>query len=172
MFGKNKTHSAEEILGLIAALPDEEREKVQKAIEANVPAPEEGGGESPPPEETPTEEHDGAVEETPAEGPTNEEKPAPPEQNDGDGDDSPQAPASEEGTPETPENDPVQALAARVEALEQKLGELIEKQADAVKAEENADFGGYPDAPDAPAEDDERYNAVMRGYAGRNANKY
>lgn len=168
MFGKNKTYTVDEILCFIAALPDEERKKVQKAIAFNVPAPEEGGGETPTPEEKPTE-APAASEEKPAEETKNDEDPAPPEENDAEGEDPPKDLAPEEGTHE---NEAMQALAARVESLEQKLENLIMKQTEAVKAEENKDFGDYPSAPDAPAEGDERYDAVMRSYAGRNANKY
>lgn len=162
MFGKNKTYTADEILELIAALPEKEKEKVRTSIAGEEKSPEES--ETSPPEETPAEEPDRASEGAPA------EEPAPPEGNDAGGEEPPKDSAPEE---EAPENEAMQALAARVEALEQKLEELIEKQEEAVKAEENADFGGYASsAPDAPAEDSERYDAVMRGYAGRNADRY
>ena len=65
-----------------------------------------------------------------------------------------------------------QALISRIEALEKTISEMQQNQAEAVAQESDQDFGMNPSAPQASEEDNSRMSAVMRGYAGRNANNY
>ena len=65
-----------------------------------------------------------------------------------------------------------EALIARFDALEAKVAQMEQANADRVAADNNQDFGFSPSAPNPANEDGERYSAVMKSYAGRNANKY
>lgn len=65
-----------------------------------------------------------------------------------------------------------QAQTARFEAIESEIKELREMFLKFVDAAENKDFGLSPQAPESAGEDENRYSAVMRGYAGGNAKKY
>jgi hypothetical protein len=64
------------------------------------------------------------------------------------------------------------AQTARITALEEKCALLEEKLEQALSALENRDFGLNPAVPEGGGEDHNRMSAVMRGYAGGNANRY
>lgn len=65
-----------------------------------------------------------------------------------------------------------EAQIARIEALESEIAALKEKMNSILDNFENEDFGLSPSAPESDGEDEERFSAVMRGYAGSNAKKY
>jgi hypothetical protein len=64
------------------------------------------------------------------------------------------------------------AQSAKIQALEEKCALLEEKLEQVLSALDNKDFGLNPGVPEGGGEDHNRMNAVMRGYAGGNANKY
>ena len=63
-----------------------------------------------------------------------------------------------------------EAMAARISALEEKLAALEEALSDKVEKEHDQDFGATPSVP--TNKDDGRMADVMYGYAGANARKY
>lgn len=191
MFGKPK--NAEEILKLIEGLSSDEKEKVLSALNSDTSTtetaqeePNKEGAESEN-EDTSTTTEDTStvqeeqmpdteeVEETESEEvqeTVNEEPQA----------GQPQAEEQQTETEEQPDAAPIpdsqgskdvyEALIARFDALEAKVAQMEQANADRVAADNNQDFGFSPSAPNPANEDGERYSAVMKSYAGRNANKY
>lgn len=66
-----------------------------------------------------------------------------------------------------------EAQSAKIQALEAEVSELKEMLNKVLEREQNADFGLVQGVtPEKESEDDERYSAVIRGYAGSNARNY
>lgn len=66
-----------------------------------------------------------------------------------------------------------EAQSAKIQALEAEVSELKEMLNKVLERENNADFGLTQGVtPEKESEDDERYSAVIRGYAGTNARNY
>lgn len=191
MFGKPK--SAEDILKLIEGLSSDEKEKVLSALnsdtsttEAAQEEPDKEGAESETEDTSATTEDTSTVQEEQMPD-TDEVEETESEEVQETVNEEPQAgqPQAEEQQTETeeqpdaapiPDNqgskDVYEALIARFDALEAKVAQMEQANADRVAADNNQDFGFSPSAPNPANEDGERYSAVMKSYAGRNANKY
>lgn len=61
---------------------------------------------------------------------------------------------------------------ARMQAIEEKVAIIDEKLEQILASLDNKDFGLNPDVPEGGGEDHNRMSAVMRSYAGGNANRY
>lgn len=64
------------------------------------------------------------------------------------------------------------AKEARILALEEKLAKLEQLMEGYAEKDKNGDFGLNPQAPAAKHEEKTQHDAVLRGYAGRDAYKY
>lgn len=170
MFGK-KTKTADEILSLINDLSDEEKEKLYSALK------EEPEKEESAPEE-PAEETAEKVSDSESEAAEEMQGGVPAEETvESDGSETEEKEPAEEAQTEEPivkddEKDAMNALVARLDALEAELNEMKQKNAEAVEKEHDQDFGMNPGIPEGKSEDSERMSAVMRGYAGGNARNY
>ena len=182
MFGKSKTKTAEDVLGIFEELSEEEKTKVLSALKP--PTTDDGAQ---------IEEAEKHIEERGEEDGTKDQS-----ENDiedesvGEQDylygnkdlqtvegriDEPEyteeaAAATEESEVKYDEEDRYAALGARIDALEEKLGNMRKAQEDAIEEEQGRDFGLSARVPDAGQEDNDRYKRVMRGYAKNNSNQY
>lgn len=185
----NKKLSLEDILKAIDGLSDEEKAQVKakfdepEQVEEKAEELSSGNETDGAVEETPTEPNqfkemaksqgDDGLEEQPTEEPAVE-----PEQTENGGKPLAEEPAVEEPAVEVPpevqkqEQEQDDAQTAKIQALEEKLAMLEEKFEQVLSAMDNKDFGLNPSVPEGGGEDHSRMNAVMRGYAGGNANKY
>lgn len=181
MFGKLKTKTAEDVLGLFKELSPEEQEKVLSSLhppktedEAQIDEAEEHieerGEEDGTKEQSEKDVLDESVgEQEHLDG--NEDRQTAEDRID-------ESEGAEEASEKTEEpevkndgEDRFNALVARIDALEATLEEMRKAQADAVEEEENRDFGMSPSTPEGQ-EEDSRYSRVMRGYAKSNSNQY
>lgn len=190
-----KKLSLEDILEGISNLTDEEKGKVKAMFEESQEEPEseevenveEESTDNAPVEEkveevdegteTPTEEvAKGEVQEETIETPTEEQPPVVEEpivEETEVIEENTETPV-EEVSPEVQkqEEELDDAQTAKIQALEEKCAMLEEKLEQVLSSLENKDFGLNPGVPEGGGEDHNRMNAVMRGYAGGNANRY
>lgn len=186
MFGKNKARTAEEILKLIDDLPEEERKNLLSALNeggADETERSEAEQDTQGTEQDLSERSEETAEETAAEQADSEEAPSnasaeevvtDEDTSDVDGEATDETPSeqAEEGGSEQDITSVMETITRRIDALEAQLSELKQAQSEAVAREGDRDFGLNPSAPQGSDEDDERYSAVMRGYAGNNARRY
>lgn len=157
--------TAEGILRDISRLSDEERGKLLAALtedsepgeehEAEPNAAEPGTAESAGAEQASEGE---PVPESAPEDAAAETEPAPED-----------APVSE---PDANYAETIQAQAARIAALESRLEALEKNLSDLTDEDDNRSFGSSPEAEFGETPDSARFSAVMRGYAGKNADNY
>ena len=182
MFGKPKTKTAEDVLGIFKELSEEEKTKVFSALkppttedEAQIDEAEEHieerGEEDGTKDQTEKDIEDESVgEQEHLDG--NEDSQSAKDRIDESEDTEAADEASDEPEVKDDGEDRYNALVARIDALEATLAEMRKAQEDAVEEEHDRDFGMSPSTPDGGEEDDSRYKRVMRGYAKNNSNQY
>lgn len=188
----NKKLSLDDILAALNNLSDEEKAQVKEKLNESTPVEETANVEmeestidneqegEPQPEESEVTEEVGeeSGEEPVVDNVGNEIEKAPPVEETVEP--APEEPSqepqevAEEQTPEVQEQakELDDAQTAKIHAIEEKLALVEEKLEQVLSLVENKDFGLEPAVPEGGGEDHKRMSAVMRGYAGGNANKY
>lgn len=186
MFGKKTT--AEDVMKMFSALPDEEKKKflegVKPTTEEQIDEAKKDIAEKGPDSQTEKDRIDESVGEQEREDENEDSQTAKDRVDESEGmqkaeekKDNEEAAAEPEKGEEPAEEktadnaDVTEALAARISALEEKLAAFEESLADKVEKDHNQDFGS---SPSVPSKQDEggRMADVMYGYAGANARKY
>ncbi len=182
MFGKPKTKTADELLGLFQELSEEEKAKVLSALkppktedEAQIDEAEEHieerGEEDGTKDQTEKDIKDESVgEQEHLDG--NEDSQTAEDRIDESEGTKKADEAADEPEVKNDEEDRYVALVARLDALEETLLNMRKAQEDAVEEEHDRDFGLSAGVPDGGQEENDRYKRVMRGYAKNNSNQY
>lgn len=182
MFGKLKTKTADEFLGLFKELSEEEQAKVLSSLnppktedEAQIDKAEEHieerGEEDGTKDQTEKDVEDESVGEQEHLDGNEDSQTAKDRIDESEGTEKADE-AAEEPEVKDDDEDRYAALVARIDVLEEMLDNMQKAQEEAVEEEHDRDFGLSAGVPDGGQEENDRYKRVMRGYAKNNSNQY
>ena len=171
MFGKKTT--AEDVLKMFETLSDDEKKKVMDAVkpttEEQIEKAETDMAETGEDSQTEKDRIDESVAEQEKEDGDEDSQTAKDRVDESEGMEKAE---EEEETEEPKQNsDVMQALVARITAIEEKLSDFEASLADKVSKDHNQDFGSNPSMPKGK-EEGKRIADIMYSYAGDNARKY